>query len=233
MPVEIGGRRRGVSQLEKVARNLEQKLPGAMKAVAEALREHAVRCFETQSDPYGVPWTPLSGKTVYKRLARGTGLKRVRGGGHGPRQRGVNQRRSRVFGRLRAIGFDDVNNALVTTRLTKRAERMLSNGGVKILLDTSATRNGLNARSGDDTAVVGFGGPHAHLAQIHHDGSEDGTLPSRKLLPLDDDGRPDLPPDLYDEITSTIREAIHDGVGAGAGGVQVTARGRATGGGRR
>src|SRR5688500_17887180 len=99
MAVEIGARRRGVSQLEQVARNLERRLPDAMKAVAETLREHAVQCFEHQADPWGLPWAPLSGKTVYKRLARGSGFERLGAGVQGPRRRVRNQRRSRVLTR--------------------------------------------------------------------------------------------------------------------------------------
>lgn len=213
MGLVVGARRRGVSELEKVARNLETKLAGAMKAVAEAMRERAVRCFDQQADPWGRPWALLSGKTVYARLARGTGLSRLGAGQYGPRQRVRNQRRSRVFGRERAIGFDDLNNTVVTTRLTRRAERLLSGGGIKILIDTGTLRGGIATRSDDTSAVIGFGGPHAELAAYHQFGSDDGRLPARPILPIGDDGNPDLPEDLMTEIRETISDALKDDTG--------------------
>lgn len=123
---------RGLAEKEEKLRAMAARLRDlspVMRVIGERFVAETLQSFREQASPDGTPWPALSGVTVYRRITRGQ--ERLSGGQFGPRQQ--TQRRSRAFRRSGA--------------LTRRAERMLSPGGIQMLRDKGALAQGISSKA--------------------------------------------------------------------------------------
>lgn len=179
--------------LRGVAANIRAGFADAMKAIAEMLRTHVSNNFRGQHDSWGNAWAPLSGVTVYRRIAH-------RNAPAGPRQDP-----RRVF------------NARGS--LTRRATRMLSPGGIKILIHTANLSNSIFGRSEPYGAFVLVAGAAKRYGWVQQWGNPTNRMfgrglapiPARPFLPATIKGgkhTTDLPPEVLDEAKRIVLAAM-------------------------
>lgn len=187
-----------VPAVDEWTSGLRTAIAASLPAVAEALREAADRCFETQADPWGTPWAPLSDSTLEARARKAAGPTRVRRTFIGPVRRGERVTRDRAW----------------TRRRSERAAAAVFGG--KILIVTSVLRGSLHGEviagpNGEGVARCVAGGPAAAYAGVHQWGNKDGTIPARPFLALRGDPNAptvELPQAVHDEVNATVQDAI-------------------------
>lgn len=179
--------------LRGVAANIRAGFLDAMKAISEMLRTHVSNNFRGQHDPWGNAWAPLSGVTVYRRIA-------TKNTASGPQQV-----RRRVFN---ARGG-----------LTRRAERMLTPGGMKILIVSGNLANSIFGRAEHYGAFVLVAGSAKRYGWVQQFGNPTNRMfgrgrapiPARPFLPATmKGGKPvtDIPPEVLEEAKRILLAAM-------------------------
>ena len=153
----------GSSLRARVARM--KNLEPAMRVIAAAVDQLVDDSFRNQASPSGTPWAPLSGVTVYRRIAR-------------------KKSGDRITYQMRRV---------MTKRgkLTKRAQGLLAPGAMQRLTDTGRLRRSLFARG--EAKAVAFGASKVAYARAQHFGNPDNRMfggaaapiPARPFLPVE------------------------------------------------
>lgn len=165
--ISLEGSAHVVEVLQQLTRRASDLTP-VMRDVGEGLVTSTQMRFETETDPTGRPWRPLSIETVLRRIA--VTVRRQKKTPHGP------------YGEK--VTFKSAYDA--KGDLSKRATKRLS--ALKILQVLGHLKGSIHQVAGRDQVEVGS---NLIYARIHQEGGKAGrghkvTIPPRPFLGLDD-----------------------------------------------